>query len=100
MLMTGGRPGGGEILLKNKACTYNAFCCNYNSNSLLSYQIMSSPQPSPSQLDPFLIFVVFILTSPFSILSIESYREKKVVESGVSKIFIKWDTGGGARRLM
>lgn len=43
---------------------------------------------------------MFILTSPFSILSIEPYREKKVVESGVSKIFKKGDTGGGARRLM
>ena len=66
------------------------FYCNCDSNSLLSYQILSStPQPSHSQIDPFLTSAVSTLIPPFSALSIESHREDSeegVVKSGASKI--------------
>ncbi len=61
---------------------YNLFYCNY---ILLSYQAMSSPQSSHSQLDPSLTSDVHTLIAPFSSLSIESHREEQVVESGASR---------------
>ena len=66
---------------------YNLFYCNCDSNSLLSYQIMSSPpQTSYSHIDPSLTSAVSTLIPPFYALSIEPHREEGVVESRASKV--------------
>ena len=58
---------------------------------LLSYQAMSSPQLSRSQLDPSLTSGVHSLIAPFSSLSIESHRDKEVVQSRAVTIPRQWE---------
>lgn len=82
-----GRCGVRSCPKKSHRDFYDLFYCNCDSNSLPSYQIMSSPpQTSHSQIDPSLTSAVSTLIPPFSALSIEPHREEGVVESRASKI--------------
>lgn len=84
------RRGGGQNSVKamvERDCD-NLFY--HDVDLLLNYQVMSSPQSSPSQLDPFLTSGVHSLNAPFSSLFIDSYRDKEVH----SQIKSRQDTKG------